>query len=203
MSVTVVGRGAVALPPDLAVVELACEGVAATPAEALATAGSGLDRVRAVLLESGVGADGLRSTEFSLWAETDPQGQPRGYRAVRGLSAEVPDIGRVGELVSAAIGAGGATSRVRGLSLRASGAATARVQARDLAFADALATAEQLAGRAGRTLGPVTEIVDGEPAAGGPVPVARAFALAKDSAGPVDPGQLEVTAAVTVTWDLA
>lgn len=202
MTVTVVGRGRVSLVPDLALVELACEGVAGDPASALAAASAGLAEVRRALIAGGVAETDLRSTDFSLWVETDPQGQPRGYRASRGLAAAVSDIAGVGDLVSAAVAAGGDTSRMRGLSLQIRSADSARARARELAWADALRSAEQLAGLAGRPLGRATEVVDGEPSGAGPVPIGRAFALAKDSMAPVDPGQLEVSAAVTVTWEL-
>jgi uncharacterized protein len=202
MSVTVVGRAGVSLTPDVALVELACEGVADDPAGALGAASAGLEQVRRVLLAAGVAEVDLRSTDFSLWAETDPQGQPRGYRAARGLTATVRDLGRVGDVVSSAIEAGGQTSRVRGLTLQASGAEAARAQARDLAWTDAVSSATQLADLAGQQLGRALEIVDGEPSGGGPVPIGRAFAMAKDGGAGVDAGQLEITAAVTVTWEL-
>jgi uncharacterized protein YggE len=58
-------------------------------------------------------------------------------------------------------------------------------------------------GQVGQSLGRVTEILAGELAGPGPGPVGRAFALANDSGPQLEAGQLDVVAAVTVTWDLA
>jgi uncharacterized protein len=203
VSITVVGRGQVAVVPDVAVVELAAEGVGEDPASALASASGGIEAARQALLAGGVAEADLRSADLSLWNDTDPQGQPRGFRASVGLSATLRDVAGAGALVGDAVRAGGGTSRLRGLSLRATGTDAARGQARELAWADARRTAEQLAGLAGQALGPATEIVDGEVSGGGPTPVGRPFALAKDSGPQLEAGQLDVLAAVTVTWDLA
>lgn len=203
MSVTVTGRGRVALVPDVAVVELACEATGADPALALAAASSAMAQVRRVLVAGGVAPADARTRDLSLWGDTDRDGRPSGYRACLGLTATLRDVDGVGRLVADAIGASGPAGRLGGLRLESSEAASARSRARNLAWADAFAAAEQLATLAGLALGPVVDLVDGEPAAAGPVPVARALALAKDAGPSLDPGTIEVSAAVTVTWELA
>ncbi len=73
--------------------------------------------------------------------------------------------------------------------------------AREAAFADARARAEQYARLAGRSLGPVVEIREDD---GAPGPVARVLAAqATSDALVVEPGSQEVRATVTVRWELA
>jgi uncharacterized protein len=75
--------------------------------------------------------------------------------------------------------------------------------AREAAWRDALAGAEQYAALAGASLGPVLEIKEAPP----PPPEARPMRLMAADAAPsgptTDPGETTIWAAVTVTWSLA
>ena len=75
--------------------------------------------------------------------------------------------------------------------------------ARERAFADARARAEQYADLAGRTLGEVALVEEGGGPGSDPFPVARiaAGSLSMESV-PVEPGLRSVAAAVTVRWGL-
>ena len=78
------------------------------------------------------------------------------------------DLSRVGSLLVAAIDAGGDGARIDGISFSHRDAAALEREARDAAFADARAKAEQYAGLAGQALGEVRHVVEG----GGDGPVA-------------------------------
>jgi uncharacterized protein YggE len=75
--------------------------------------------------------------------------------------------------------------------------------AREAAWRDALARAEQYAALAGSALGPIVEIKEASP----PPPDARPMRLmaaeATSTAPPTEPGETTIWAAVTATWSLA
>jgi len=99
--------------------------------------------------------------------------------------------------VAACVEAGGDEARLQSASFEHSDPAALLVSARDSAFADAQARAAQLAALAGRDLGPVQRILEGEPAW---VPLRRSKTLAMASMPPIDAGTSDVSVAVTVTW---
>jgi uncharacterized protein YggE len=105
----------------------------------------------------------------------------------------------VGSLLVAAIDAGGDGARVDGISFSHHDAGALEREARDAAYADARAKAEQYAGLAGQALGEVRRIVEAGPGAA-PSPH-QAMALAA-SAVPVDGGEGTVSAVLMVTWAL-
>jgi uncharacterized protein len=91
---------------------------------------------------------------------------------------------------------------VRGLDLVVYTPPIAAPAAREAAWRDAVARAEQYARLAGAALGPVFEVKEAPP----PPPDARPMRLlaAGVSPGPAtEPGETTVWAAVTVTWVLA
>ena len=74
-------------------------------------------------------------------------------------------------------------------------------RAREAAFHDARERAAQLARMAGAGLGAVQTIVEGD-ADRGPSPMPK-MALARASAGGLEPGEASVATTVTVVWELA
>jgi hypothetical protein len=103
-------------------------------------------------------------------------------------------------LVVACAEAGGDRTRLLRTSFDHADRLDLLIAARDAAFADALDRAGQLAALAGRELGAVRQVLEGMPAWGrrsGAHGVAMAMPASEP---PVDPGTLDVTAAVTVSW---
>ncbi|GAB3596872.1 SIMPL domain-containing protein [Angustibacter peucedani] len=203
MSVTVTGRGSASATPDTALVDLGCEAAGRTPDAALTTASQALAAVREVLREAGLPDSAVRSAELGVWPEHDRDGRPDGYRAGLGLVARVDDLDALGGLLGTAVRAGGEASRLRSVRLVVRDLTAARRAAREAAWGDARSAAEQLATLAGRTLGAVTEVRDAWSGGDDGRPPGPRFALAADSGPGVDAGVLDVTHAVTVTWDLA
>lgn len=197
--VTVIGSGRAATAPDVVRIDLAAESSAATVQAALGAATEGQATIRAALIADGIDGADLRTTTTSVHVDYSPTGEgPRGYVARLGLSATVRDVAAAGGVVARALDAAGETARLDGMSFSHSDPSALLVVARQVAFADARAKAEQFAALAGRTLGEVVR-VDETLGGGGPIPVFRAqAAFAGDLA--VEPGEQEVTAAVTVRW---
>ena len=108
----------------------------------------------------------------------------------------------IGSLLVSTVEAGGDGARVDGIEFTHRDSASLQATARDAAFANARAKAEQFAGLSGQSLGEVRHITEGA----GPValPRGRMVAMAADSSGgmPIDAGEGTISAIVTVTWAL-
>jgi uncharacterized protein YggE len=195
--ITVTGSGRAAAVPDVFVLVVGAEASSDRAAEATGRAGAALERIRSAALAHGVPADQLTTQNLVLRQGYDREGQPRGLVCELGLAVRSGEVARAGELVAACVEAGGDEARLQNASFEHSDPSALLVSARDSAFADARARASQLAGLAGRRLGPVERIVEGEPAW---VPLHRSKAVALSSMPPMDAGTADVSVTVTVTW---
>jgi uncharacterized protein YggE len=203
-TVTVAGAGAATAVPDTALLELGVETRGSTPAEALDGCRLALDRVLAALDAEGV--EPARRTTGALelhedWETRQPGQGPVRYLAGARLSVRLADPARAGQVAAAAVAVGGDAARVHGLSFVVGDPAAVAAAAREAAWGDALARAEQYARLAGAALGPVLEIREAPP----PPPDARPMRLLAAEAPPgpaTEPGETTVWAAVSVTWAL-
>ena len=197
--VTTTGRGVATARPDVTRCELGVEASAADVGEALAAAQRALVALRSALLDAGVHADDVRTTQTSTWTSSEGEGAARTEvaHAQLGLRALVRSVDGAGEVVAAALGAAGGAARLHGLQTVVSDPGTAARDARDAAFADALDHAQQYADLAGRDLGELLEVTE---LPGRGLPVARTLKASAGAAMPVDGGTDEVEALVTATW---
>jgi uncharacterized protein len=204
--ITVTGTGKASAPPDVMDIDLGAEVAAGGVQEALDGASKALDAMRQHLLESGVAAEDISTGDVQVWPSQDDRQRVVGYRATLRMSARLRDLGTAGGLVSRTIRAGGDAARVFGLALDHADPKSLTSQARDAAWADAQARAEQYARLAGRTLGPAVAVQeDGTPPPPRPLG-ARAFSLVAAESGadlPVEPGTASVSVSVRVRWELA
>lgn len=198
--ITVTASGAASATPDRAILQFAAETSAPNVQAAVERATAAIGVMRNALLEAGVAASDLRSTQASVYREHD-RGARR-YVARFGLSATVQDVTAAGSIAQAALAAGGDSARMDGLSFTHADPAALRATAREIAFANARAKAEQLAGLAGRALGAVEEITEHEAGGGGPVvPIPRP--AAETGTMSFAAGEQEVSVGVTVRWSWA
>jgi uncharacterized protein YggE len=206
-SLTVTGTGSAAVVPDIAVLRTGAEVRAPRLRDAYDGASRASEAMVAAALGLGIARSDIASSSLSVTPEmTWEEGQGQrlvGYSAGRGLTITARDISRTGELLDAIVAAGADAVRIHGLSLGVSDASAARSSAQEAAFRDAHAAAQRLAGLAGRPLGAVMQVEAGWPAPspGTPVPVHR-VAFAAGVSAPVEAGEAEITASVTVTWEL-
>lgn len=188
-TVTVTGAGSVRAVPGRAQLSLGVESRAATAREAL-TANAREMRQVIVAIRAAGGKD-IQTQSVSLSPQVGEDGAVTGFVASNTVTTTV-DVARSGTVIDAAVAAG--ANQVWGPSLSVGDADGLYRQALEAAVADARDKAEALAGAAGRTLGPVTTIVEG----GGSTPVPM---LAKaDAATPIEAGSQEIAASVTVTF---
>jgi uncharacterized protein YggE len=185
---------------------LGVELTATSPAAALDAAAAALDRMRADVLGAGVPESALQTSRLSVQPEWSHEGQrPRlvGYTAHVGLTVTVGDPGRIGAVLAAAVSDGGDVVRVYSLGWRLRDSAAAEQDARHAAFADARERAEHYAALSGCSLGQVLQVDergDDFRPRGRAMPVRYSGAASMEMG--VDPGEVAVTATVTVTWEL-
>ncbi|MGC5166839.1 SIMPL domain-containing protein [Luteimicrobium sp. DT211] len=202
-SVTVTGEGGAEGVPDVVLAELGAEAAAPDVQAALDAATTGLAALRASLASAGVADADVRTAQTSTWTERPGPGTSAGDDAPSRTTARATlrvvlrDVDGAGAVVRDALAAAGLAARLESLTTALSDLAPLAERAREAAFEDARARAEQYARLAGKALGDVLEVRE-EADAGAPAPGAlRAAALV------VEPGQQEVRASVTVRWAFA
>jgi uncharacterized protein YggE len=194
-TITVSGVGSVDAVPNEATMSFGAETRRPTAEAAVAANGDAMRKIINALRQAG-GRE-LRTQWVSVYPYTDETGTVNGYTASNSVSA-VSDVQDAPALIDAAAGAG--ANQISGPGLSSSNAEGLYRQALAMAIADARLSAEALAKAAGRSLGPITVIVEG--GASQPEPLNRAEAQAADSATPIVPGEQETTATVSVTFSL-
>jgi uncharacterized protein YggE len=205
-TITVMGYGEVKASPDLAFLELAVETTAETAARATT---ENARRTTAVIeaLKSKIGQqDKVTTTGYSLQPHyanrrpgSDAPPEISGYIASNRVRVESRDLSKVGDLIDAAIAAG--ANRTDVLSFTLENRAPHLREALREAGAEAKAQAESIATALGVELGEVQSAST----AGVPMPVPmyreRMMAMqAADVSTPVEPGEVEVSATLTVTY---
>jgi len=200
--VTVTGSGSASGVPDVVVAELGAEAVAPDVQAALDGATSGLAALRASLASAGVPDGDVRTAQTSTWTERPTPGgaddAPSRTTARATLRVVLRDVDGAGAVVRDALVAAGPVARLESLTTALSDVGPLAEQAREAAFADARARAEQYARLAGKALGDVLDVrEDGGPGAPAPRVLKASAALV------VEPGQQEVQASVTVRWAFA
>jgi uncharacterized protein YggE len=198
--VEVLGTGSADAVSNVLRVNVAAESRGTSVAETFDGANAALARIAAALRQSGTSDEDLKTSEISLNPDYDRNGRPTGYRATMGLEVVLRDITAAGATLAAAVEAGGDASRINGVSLAATAGEDTLAAAREAAWADATARAEQYAARAGRSLGAVLRVSEGRHG-GPPVPRPAVFALAAAKAH-IEPGVTSITASVSVRWAL-
>ena len=195
-TVVVTGTGRAAAAPDTLVLDLQLEGHGATVGEALTALTDASTACHEALPGHHVRTHGL-----GLHPRHDHQGRQVGHTAYQQLQVRAADPSGAGELIQRLSGVVGNALGVNGLRPELADTSGLLTQARERAFADARARAEQYAALAGRELGAVRQVREGGP--GGPRPMEMGDARMAMAAGPVvEAADHEVTASVEVTWEL-
>jgi uncharacterized protein YggE len=205
-SVTVTGTGEVSAPPDMANVSAGVVTESPRAADAMKANGAAMQKVFVALDAAGIERKHVQTSRFDvspLYAEGQARvrGMPAiiGYRAANQVQVAVHGVDKVGAVLDALVGAG--ANEVGGISFGIAEPAPLLDEARRKAIADARRKAELFASAAGVALGRVTRI--DEVGGGGPVPVAYGRMMAEAAAAPVAPGQLDLSASVTVRFAIA
>lgn len=201
-SIAMSGDGEVKAAPDSATLSAGVSVQAASAAAALAADSSRMQAVIAALKNSGVPANAIQTSRFSVspqYAYANGQA-PRitGYQATNQVSVRLDDVGKVAHVLDALIGAG--ANEASSLSFFIARPQPLLAEARAKAVADARARAEDYAKAAGVRLGPILSISESGEA---PRPVAmRAMAAAPAPSVPIEIGEETIAAHVSIVWQI-
>lgn len=156
--ITVGGLGTVNGTPDLLRLQVRVVAVKPTAALALAAASGVSGRVRTALRQHGVAATDIQTTQLNVTpAYAGRPARQVGFQVVEGLQAQLTLAG-AGSTITDVVRVGGTALRFDGVFFLISDESPLQAQARDKAFAQARAKAEQYARLAGRTLGAVESV---------------------------------------------
>lgn len=194
--------------PDVAVLVAEARARAIDPSAAHAAAAGIASAVDELIDRAGAAVrrhstSALLVTPSYEWVDGDRQFV--GFDAVRSSTIEIVDSGAIGDVYAGLASVRATAGNLRWVVDRDN---PAHAEARRAAAADARERAAAYAGALGVALGAVLEVREPETKGkGGPVPEARAFAMAADAGGPeaveVSAPTLTVTAEVEVTFAIA
>lgn len=196
------GVGEARATPDLVTVQLGTSLRAPSLGEASTASAEGIAAMIAALSERGVGDSDRQTTQLSIRAEYDYHDNEQrllGYRATNMLDVTIRDIATAGDLIDAAVTAGGDGATVSGVSFSIEDETALAGAARDAAWADAVARATQIVSLSGRALGEVLDVVEITGRPGDPSPL-RMAAMAESVA--IEPGTTAVTVRLQVRFAL-
>jgi len=204
MSVT--GMGMTTLTPDIAYIYLGVHTQAESAAIAVSQNNTSAQKVVDAIKNFGIKAEDIRTTNFSIYPsqQYDKDGQPTNilYMVDNTIYVTVRDLTKLGDLLDAAVQAG--ANNVNSITFDVADKTQALSDARKAAVANAKQQAQELADASGVKLGDITSIsyYDSTPIAydygkggGGGASVAAASV-------PVNPGQLQFTVSVSLTYEL-
>jgi uncharacterized protein YggE len=198
----VTGTGTVSAAPDQAVLLLAVVTQATSATDATSQNAAAMSNVMAALSNAGISNDSIETASYSLtpvYENTQIQtglGKIVGYVVRNAIQVTVTDLNSVGKVLDAAIVAG--VNEVQGVTFTLSRTtlATLEKQAMQLAVQDADGQAKSVASSLGISLiGPIS-ISPGYAFQ----PMLEKLSAASQTTTPIQPGTLQVTATVQVTY---
>lgn len=200
--VDVQGVGTATGTPDVLHVTVGVEAGGGSVADALDAANAAAGKVLGALRTAGVSDADVRTQNVHLYPRSDGNGQRiTGYTAGQDVAVTLRDLKSAGATISDVVAAGGDAARLQGVAFELADDAALRAKAREQAFADARAAAEQYAKLAGRKLGDVV-LMREQVTPVAPVPMAAGDSAAARGAVPIVAGRTDVTVTAQVRWSL-
>jgi uncharacterized protein YggE len=194
------GESILSLPADRAYVQIGAAGRATKPADAQRLAATAMTSLLAGLKAIGIAPSMIKTTSYSL----QPEYENNAARAVRGFVARnvievrVDDLARLADVVDAA-GTSGAAS-MSGLRFDLKDRDAAELDALHRAVRDANQRAQAIAEGAGKVLGEIVHVEEQRTSAASAVYLASVAETVNVSAAtPIEPGEVQVSALVTLT----
>ncbi len=197
-TVTASGTGVTAAAPDVAEMYLGVTILEKDAKTALDTASKTATAITTAVKDVGVAAEDVQTANISIYPQySNSTSEITGYSASIQVRVKVRDLAKIGDVITGANDAG--ANQVSGPTFTLSDDSEARAKSIKLAVDDARKQAQVMAEAAGKSVGEVVSISE----TGVQIPViAFEAASARDSSVPVEPGQLDVTANVTVVFSL-
>jgi hypothetical protein len=203
--IVVIGTGKVGAAPDYAEVDAGVTTKATTAKDATDVNAKTMSAIMAALHDGSIEQKDIQTARFSLqpvYAPPQPNSAPRltGFSVSNELNVTIRQIGRVGDILDRLIAAG--VTDIGSVQFEHSDPSKLLDQAREAAIADAKRRAEVYARAAGVNLGGVAWITEDSGYAP-PIPMAAMRAAGGMAGTPIAIGEDNLTAQVTVGFDLA
>lgn len=205
-TITVTGTGKVNMKPEVARFTAGVQKFGSTVSEAMSEEEKATKNIVEILKGSGVKDEDIRTAYFSVWPQTsdtyDSSGvkktQITGYSVSNSVDVKVRNVDQASNLLGKVISAG--ANNISGLTFGADDPKEQEAEARQKAVDDAREKAEKMAQAAGRKLGKIISISEGNIPA---VPVYKLEGGGGGGGGPaVETGGLEISQTVTVIFEL-
>lgn len=199
--------------PDRAIVQLAVETPAPTAQEATRQNAERMDRVLAAVRALGIPPANIRTGRISLQPRYDQSRDMRepvrdmreppiiGYTAMNSVVVTVDSIPLVGQVIDRGVDAG--ANRVAGIHFELRNPDAAQAEALRLAIERARRQAQVIADALGEPLGPALRVSTSgwqQPFRGADVRMEAAAAMPAPPPTPVEPGEVDVQAHVSITF---
>ena len=206
--ISVTGEGKVSGKPDVAKLALGVNAESDTVQKARDQAANSLDAIVKTLKSNGVADKDIQTQQLNIQPQYDYNNgsqKLRGFQVTNVLNVTVRDINKTSQIVDDAVKAGGNDTTIQGLAFTIDNPNDLQKQAREKAVADAKAKAETLAQVAGVGIGAAMNISE---SSNTPVFYDRSASFAQDkaiapsAATPIQPGELDVTVDVSITWEI-
>jgi uncharacterized protein len=201
-TVSVSGNAQVTIKPDIAYVSLGTVTQDATVTAARDANNALMAKVIAALKAQGIDTDkDVTTTNYSINPRYDANGaKTTGYEINNNIQVKVRDLDKLGAILEAATAAG--ANNAGGLSFDKENSEDAYNQAIVQAIANAKQRAEALAKSANATLGTVVTISENGSYSPSPIYYGRGMAADSAASVPVSTGSLQISATVSVTYEL-
>lgn len=200
--------------PDHATVRLGAVAQAAEAQQAQEQVNQIMVRALEAVRALGIEEKDVRTADLALFpiheqpvpqpGRQDQPAEPRivAYRASNTVVVDLSDLSKIGPVIDACVGVG--ANQLQGVQFSLQNDLEARTAALEKAVTDARRKAEALARAAGMQLGPIMELSEGGAYVQPPQPLyaTRGMAMEMATPTPVQPGQLDIHASVTMVYHL-
>ncbi len=203
----VAGSGSVVGKPDIAMLRLGVNVEKPTVAEAREAAAAAMTAVLDSLKSNSIAETDIQTQMFNISPAYDYNNGKRilrGYNVSNNVTAKIRALDNLSQIIDDAAGAGGDLAVINSIQFAIEDSSELATHARMLAVKDAEAKARTLAQGSGVTLGKpvsISEVTD----TSGPSPIAYDEAASADlrqTATPIQAGELTVTVNITVVYEI-
>lgn len=199
-TIIVVGEGSVKAKPDLAILNLGVQTMGATVKEAMGENDGRMTAILDALKALEIEEKDIQTSNYSIYLQPEPgiggegvgQGQ---YRVSNMVRVTIRKLDQAGTVLESVVEAG--ANNIYGISFSVSDPKALQSEARTEAVTDARARAQELAELGGVSLGKVVSLSE---VIGGTRPVPLAAEGRGGGGARVEPGELEFTFQVQVTY---
>jgi hypothetical protein len=202
------GIGEVTGTPDTLTMQFGVSVRRDSVSEAVARAASVADKMIEALKSNGVAEEDIQTANYSVYPQYDWTGETQklvGYQVNNSVIAKIRDLDNAGTVIDAVTAAGGDEATVNGVSFSIEDNDALIEAAREAAWNNAKAKAQQLADLAGVTLGAPTAINETYAPSPQPYDYRGDVFAAEDGGGvptPIAPGEQTVAVSLSIQFSV-